>query len=241
MPGPAPSRRRQRRRQLACTTGRPGTPGAAARRPAHGVERGLRRPRRLGSGAHPERRRRGRAPASPGAVVWFSRDRPPARQRGETPSLVVMQNAGLPEAGDAVLIFPPHVLDDAEAYARPPRCPAGGGREACSAKDAARSCDAGLPRAAGLSSFRPGFLQSRGARARRCALVWPRFDGPAGDVGKATVAAAAMGQLIDQLHALVGDLPGALGAASVVRCDSDIGGEPGVRMCGRLTTWHWPN
>src|SRR5690606_4054047 len=32
--------------------------------------------------------------------------------------LVVMQNAGLPEAGDAVLTFPLEVLADPEAYAR---------------------------------------------------------------------------------------------------------------------------
>lgn len=32
--------------------------------------------------------------------------------------LVIMQNAGLPEAGDAVLTFPPDVLADRDAYAR---------------------------------------------------------------------------------------------------------------------------
>jgi mannose-6-phosphate isomerase-like protein (cupin superfamily) len=32
--------------------------------------------------------------------------------------LVIMQNAGLPEAGDAVLTFPPDVLADPDAYAR---------------------------------------------------------------------------------------------------------------------------
>jgi hypothetical protein len=37
--------------------------------------------------------------------------------------LVVMQNAGLPEAGDAVLTFPPEVLSDPAAYARAAAAP----------------------------------------------------------------------------------------------------------------------
>jgi mannose-6-phosphate isomerase-like protein (cupin superfamily) len=43
--------------------------------------------------------------------------------------LVVMQNAGLPEAGDAVLTFPPEVLADPDSYAR---------AAAADAEDAAR-------------------------------------------------------------------------------------------------------
>jgi mannose-6-phosphate isomerase-like protein (cupin superfamily) len=37
---------------------------------------------------------------------------------GELEILVLMQNAGLPENGDAVFTFPPDVLDDAETYRR---------------------------------------------------------------------------------------------------------------------------
>ena len=40
--------------------------------------------------------------------------------------LVVMQNAGLPKAGDAVLTFPPDVLSDPEAYARAASLAVGG-------------------------------------------------------------------------------------------------------------------
>jgi hypothetical protein len=39
--------------------------------------------------------------------------------------LVVMSNAGLPEAGDAVLTFPADVLADSDAYARAAALPAG--------------------------------------------------------------------------------------------------------------------
>jgi mannose-6-phosphate isomerase-like protein (cupin superfamily) len=55
----------------------------------------------------------------PGAVLWFT---PGVIHRlvneGGLRLLVVMQNAGLPEAGDSVLTFPPEVLADPVAYAR---------------------------------------------------------------------------------------------------------------------------
>jgi len=57
-------------------------------------------------------------PLAAGAVVWFS---PGVVHRlvsaGDLEIVVVMQNAGLPEAGDAVLTFPDPVLADASAYA----------------------------------------------------------------------------------------------------------------------------
>lgn len=57
---------------------------------------------------------------TPGALVWFT---PGTVHRlvnvsGDLELLVVMQNAGLPEAGDAVLTFPPATLRDADAYRR---------------------------------------------------------------------------------------------------------------------------
>jgi len=54
----------------------------------------------------------------PGTVLWFT---PGTVHRlvntgGDLELLVVMNNAGLPEAGDAVLTFPQEVLDDPAAY-----------------------------------------------------------------------------------------------------------------------------
>lgn len=54
----------------------------------------------------------------PGSLLWFT---PGTVHRlvngsGDLEILVVMQNAGLPEAGDAVLTFPPDVLADPSAY-----------------------------------------------------------------------------------------------------------------------------
>jgi hypothetical protein len=72
----------------------------------------------------------GEHPLAPGTVLWFT---PGTVHRLVTAGdgldvLVVMQNSGLPEAGDAVLTFPMDVLADPAAYARaaglPPGSPA---------------------------------------------------------------------------------------------------------------------
>ncbi|QBI53033.1 cupin domain-containing protein [Streptomonospora litoralis] len=67
-----------------------------------------------------------RTALEPGTLLWFT---PGTVHRlvnvsGDLELLVVMQNAGLPEAGDAVLTYPPDVLGDAAAYARATAIPA---------------------------------------------------------------------------------------------------------------------
>jgi mannose-6-phosphate isomerase-like protein (cupin superfamily) len=63
----------------------------------------------------------------PGDCLWFT---PGIIHRlvneGGLRLMVVMQNAGLPEAGDAVLTFPPDVLADPAAYARAAALPPAG-------------------------------------------------------------------------------------------------------------------
>ena len=58
-------------------------------------------------------------PLRPGDCLWFT---PGTIHRlvneGDLRLFVVMQNAGLPEHGDAVLTFPPEILADSGAYAR---------------------------------------------------------------------------------------------------------------------------
>jgi mannose-6-phosphate isomerase-like protein (cupin superfamily) len=57
-------------------------------------------------------------PLTPRTVVWFA---PGVIHRlvndGDLEIVVLMQNSGLPEAGDAVFTFPPEILADPEAYA----------------------------------------------------------------------------------------------------------------------------
>lgn len=68
-----------------------------------------------------------RTQLQPGSVVWF----PPGTihrlvNSGGLKMVVLMQNSGLPEAGDAVFTFPPDVLADPEAYAAAAALPEGG-------------------------------------------------------------------------------------------------------------------
>lgn len=73
-------------------------------------------------------------PLTEGDLLWFT---PGTVHRlvnhGDLRMIVLMQNAGLPEAGDAVLTFPSNVLADPAAYARAaaldPADPEGSARE----------------------------------------------------------------------------------------------------------------
>jgi mannose-6-phosphate isomerase-like protein (cupin superfamily) len=81
-----------------------------------------------------------RAPLRPGTVVWFT---PGTIHRlvngdGRLRIVVIMQNGGLPEAGDAVFTFPPEILADAGRYARAATLDAPDGDAGPSAQDAAR-------------------------------------------------------------------------------------------------------
>ena len=66
-------------------------------------------------------------PLRPGDCLWFT---PGTIHRlvneGDLRLFVVMQNAGLPEHGDAVLTFPLEILADPDAYARAATLPSGG-------------------------------------------------------------------------------------------------------------------
>lgn len=69
-------------------------------------------------------------PLVPGTVAWFT---PGTIHRlvneGDLRITVLMQNSGLPEAGDAVLTLPPRYLTDPETYAAVTMIPAGAPEE----------------------------------------------------------------------------------------------------------------
>jgi len=74
----------------------------------------------------------------PGDCLWFT---PGIIHRlineGGLRLMVVMQNAGLPEAGDAVLTFPPDVVADPAAYAQAAALPAAGAADTAGTAGAA--------------------------------------------------------------------------------------------------------
>lgn len=88
-------------------------------------------------------------PLEPGAIAWFTPGTVHRMVNGAGPEdgggvagdndadglrvTVLMQNGGLPEAGDAVFTFPPEVLADPDAYAAAAALPAKEGPEADSA------------------------------------------------------------------------------------------------------------
>jgi len=187
----------------------------------------------LGAGGYAE------SELGPGDCLWFT---PGIIHRlvneGGLRLLVVMQNAGLPEAGDAVLTFPPEVLADPTAYARAAALPAGG-PDAALAEAARRRRDlaiegylalrdlvaAGGP--AALEEFFAAAVRLAAARVPRWRERWR-----AGAFG----AAAATGGQLDKIAA--GDA-GYL-AGGVLRRITAPSGPPGYGMCGRLTGYFTP-
>jgi len=174
---------------------------------------------------------------SPGEVVWFS---PGTVHRlvndGGLRLIVVMQNSGLPEAGDAVLTFPARVLDDPEAYAAAATLPAGPGREAAVRARRDLAMEGYLELRDAVASGGPSALAALHGRAAR--LVQPKVAEWRA-TWDATVA-AEVERTRRQLDELGGGLPGVLSAASVVRA-TPVDGDPAFGMCGRLNTWHWPH
>lgn len=118
-------------------------------------------------------------PIEAGSFVWFT----PGTihrliNRGDLEILVVMQNAGLPEAGDMVITLPPHVLADSERYAAAASLPsheqttAGSGDAARGRRDAAVSRFVELR--ASVEAGDPSPLHELYAAAGR--LVAPRIE-----------------------------------------------------------------
>lgn len=168
-----------------------------------------------------------------GDVLWFT---PGTVHRlindGDLRLLVVMSNAGLPEAGDAVLTFPAAVLADADAYAQAARLPDGDGRAA-----AARvRRDLALQ---GFEALRAGGADAM-ARFHRRAIALVRHRVPQWRVLWETTVLAETERTRERLEALAAGDPEALADAAVHRA-APTPGERGHGMCGRLRTWAWPS
>ena len=178
-------------------------------------------------------------PLRAGTVAWFG---PGTIHRavngdGALRVVVVMQNGGLPEAGDAVLTFPSEVLSDADAYAEAASLADPRGSHAADEESARRRRDLAVSgfhrlveRVEGgdvgtLEEFYRQALALRADRLREWEAIWR--DGPMLAVERTGEQLAALRQ---------GGIEHLLRAAAQVR----EAPEPAVRrygMCGRLDTY----
>jgi mannose-6-phosphate isomerase-like protein (cupin superfamily) len=191
-------------------------------------------------------------PLRPGDCLWFT---PGTVHRlvnddGQLQILVVMQNAGLPEAGDCVLTFPPDVLADPARY------------QAAATLSPAPDGTAAVPAAASPDGLDGGPLEASARRRRDLAIegflalrAQVLADGPAalepflaaavaltaGRVpdwrrrwrGQAAAVSALTGQHLDGIEAGHADH---LRAAALLRVPRPAGPR-GYGMCGRLTAY----
>ncbi|WP_194909630.1 cupin domain-containing protein [Catenulispora rubra] len=167
----------------------------------------------------------------PGTVVWFG---PGTIHRainldGALQVVVVMQNSGLPEAGDAVLAFPPDILADPEAYQRAAQvhteADAHRRRDLAIEGYSALGADLAAGRTASLEHFYRQAVALRTDRLDRWETVWR--SGPL----------AAAQQTAEQLRTLrAGRTDHLLQAA--LRCEQPPeAASRALGMCGRLDTY----
>lgn len=179
-------------------------------------------------------------PLGPGSVLWFS---PGTIHRlvnaGGLELVVVMQNSGLPEAGDAVFTFPNEILADRAAY-----------------DDAAQLSqewpeDERERRARSRRDLAlEGYRELRNAVEQRGPTALTEFHRLAAEIVRPRVERwqalwtetvnAETERTRGQLAALAAGDAGHLAQGTVVRGEPT----PGVRlfgMCGRLQTWQAPS
>lgn len=173
-------------------------------------------------------------PLAPGALVWFT---PGTIHRlindGGLRVVVLMQNNGLPEAGDAVLTLPPEYLTDPVTYAEAVRIP--DATEAAQASAARRRRDLAVEGYTVLRTAwedgdrRPllDFHRSAAALVRPKAAVWrARWEEGAAEAARQT------GAQLDLLA--VGDATHLTEARVHARLPAAYGR---FGMCGRLDTY----
>ncbi|MER6065162.1 cupin [Streptomyces sp. NPDC001792] len=174
-------------------------------------------------------------PLVPGTVAWFT---PGTIHRlvneGDLRITVLMQNSGLPEAGDAVLTLPPEYLADPETYAAATTIPAGAPepereRIARARRDLALEGYRSLREASGpqaLAAFHRAAAALVGPRVAEWRERWRRG---------ALAAAEATGRHLERLAE--GDATHL--AEAVVRAERPFE-EGRFGMCGRLDVYGTP-
>ncbi|WP_309141698.1 cupin domain-containing protein [Streptomyces griseicoloratus] len=176
-------------------------------------------------------------PLEPGSVAWFTPGTVHRMvQGGDLRVTVLMQNGGLPEAGDAVLTFPPEVLADPEEYAAAAALPPGTGPEVRAA--ARRRRDLAVE---GYLALREALLAGDSGPYRefqRAAARLVRDRVPAWRALWRAGAAAAAERTGAQLDALADGEPAYLDEATAHRAAPVRRG--GYGMCGFRDEYAWP-
>jgi mannose-6-phosphate isomerase-like protein (cupin superfamily) len=177
-------------------------------------------------------------PLAQGDLVWFT---PGTVHRlinasGDLDILVVMQNAGLPEAGDAVFTFPDSVLADPQAYARAATLPpASAGDDALAAAARVRrdlAIEGYLSLVERVRATGPSALADLHTAAARLVAertsAWKRLlaDGAAAQVAATAAQVGALGRG-DWSHL----------RQAVVRRRDAAPAPLRYGMCGRLQVW----
>jgi len=178
-------------------------------------------------------------PLRPGDCLWFT---PGTIHRlvneGDLRLFVVMQNAGLPEHGDAVLTFPPEILADPDAYARAATLPSPEPASSPKAVAAAARKRAGLA-VEGYLALRERVLESGPGALDDFYAAALRLTGQRADDWRdrwragALATAELTGDHLDEIGAGVA---GHLDAAGLWRIERPAE-ERSYGMCGRLTTY----
>jgi hypothetical protein len=173
---------------------------------------------------------------SPGAIVTFgSGTIHRLVNKGDLDIVAIMQNAGLPESGDAVMTFPPHILSNPDSYRSaavlPSESPDAETIEAVtSRRSLALSGWEALVESSERGDPEPllNFYRSAQALVRASVPGWRAIvDGPASaQVERALANLVAIGE---------GD-PAPLRTRTLNKASPD-GAIPSWGMCGRLTTW----
>ncbi|KQO97045.1 cupin domain-containing protein [Leifsonia sp. Leaf264] len=177
------------------------------------------------------------APLSAGSVVWFGAGTiHRAINLGGLEVTVIMSNAGLPEAGDAVMTFPASVVTDAARYAEAATLPDTSLDRAAAASAAARRRDLAVE---GFEALRDAAVAGDGAAleefyASAVRLVSARADGWRELWEERVLAdvARTRGLLDDLAAGRVAQL-GLSGATAAQPHE----GEPKFGMCGLLRTY----
>ncbi|WP_347977909.1 cupin domain-containing protein [Microbacterium sp. ProA8] len=172
---------------------------------------------------------------SEGSVVWFTPGTiHRAVNHGDLKVLVVMGNAGLPEAGDAVMTFPPDIVADPERYAGAATLPAEPleARADAAARRRDLAVEGYLRLRAAVDAGDPAPLREFHAAA--AALVRERAAAWTGIVERGPVAQAA--HSLDITRALARGDAAHLALAAISEAPA-LTGERGFGMCGRLSAY----